>query len=118
MAVMACLGRANYWTSLPFLGLMVILIVFGLIWPEKLPNMGESRWSPLAIRLWLGFVLILVLAFFVPASLREARNDPNCDHPGTAMEQGPPGDRSHLAHAEQVVAVPGPGQDAPVPALG
>jgi hypothetical protein len=82
------MGRANYWTLIPFAGLMCVLLVFGLIWPHKVPAPpGQRRWSPTAIRIWFGLVLVVIVAFAIPSMLREARNDPNCERPGTATGQ-------------------------------
>jgi hypothetical protein len=43
MAVLACLGSANWWTTVPFAGLMAALLVFGLIWPSQLPDLPRGR---------------------------------------------------------------------------
>lgn len=78
MAVLACLGRVNYWVTLPFLGFMVVLLVFGLIWPRKLPDVGKRRWPPWAIRLGFSLCLVLVVGVFVPSALGEARHNLDC----------------------------------------
>ena len=89
MAVVACLGRANYWTSLPFAGLMVLLAIGALVWPRRIPMrlLRGWKWPPNATRAYAAVWLAVILGLAVPSMLREARNNPDCEPPGSAMAQ-------------------------------
>ena len=92
MAILACLGRENYWMTIPFACVMSAFMLFGVIWPNKLPTPpNQRRWSPTAIRLFFGVMLVVTLGFAVPSMFREAHNDPACNHPGSLVHHADQG---------------------------
>jgi hypothetical protein len=75
--VIACLGRANYWLTLPLLAVVACLSVAAFLFPMRGPD-------ALPVPAWLGRVFAMcilgVTVGFALLALDEARNDPDCSH--------------------------------------
>ena len=73
--MIACLGRDNYWTTLPFLSAIAIAAALGVMFPRWLRGWPDRMWLR---RLMAAGLFLVIVAVAIPSALREAQNNPDC----------------------------------------
>ena len=77
VAVLACLGRANLWFTIPFCLVLSIIAITMVVAPDRLPGKApQPRWIG---RLVGAALLVGLLGFAIPRAWHEARTDPTCE---------------------------------------
>lgn len=73
----ACLGRANYWITLPILAVVGCLSLAAFLFPTRVPK-GPP--GPAWVGRLVAFCMLGVTVGFALGAINEARNNPNCNN--------------------------------------
>lgn len=86
----ACLGTANYYTTIPFLLVLGAVGLLMLVRPGQFRRAGEQAegWSARLVPL----VIVAFASWGIPSAVREARERPDCEPVSTSLHtSGRPG---------------------------
>lgn len=75
--VIACLGLANYWFTLPLLAVVACMSVAAFLFPTRVPK-GPP--GPAWVHRVVAFCMLCVTAGFALGAIHEARSNPDCNN--------------------------------------
>ena len=83
--ILSCLGRANYWVTVPFLLFVAALALVMVLRPARVRFNATSL---VEIRM-IGAAALLMAFWMLPQALREARERPNCEPTFESIQVSP-----------------------------